>query len=54
MTELQTAMTMLSAKYPTVILRVNYPIHKGQPNPKHGMFHFACLNVKRHVATRED
>jgi hypothetical protein len=51
--ELATAMTMLSAKYPTCIQQVNYPIHKGQPNPKHGMFYFvgsiplACYDTEK-------
>jgi hypothetical protein len=50
MSELQNAMRMLSAKFPTVIMQVNYPIHKGKPNPAHGLFFFvgsipaACYN----------
>jgi hypothetical protein len=31
---------MLSGKFPTCIQQVNYPMHKGVPNPKHGMFYF--------------
>jgi len=40
MSELAHAMTMLAGKFSTAIQQVNYPIHKGQPNPKHGMFFF--------------
>ena len=40
MSEMQTALRMLQGKFPTVIQQVNYPIHKGQPNPKHGLFYF--------------
>lgn len=25
---------------PTCVQRVNYPVHKGQPNPHHGTFYF--------------
>jgi len=40
MSELQQAMRMLSGKFPTCIQQVDYPIHKGQPNPAHGKFFF--------------
>ncbi len=33
-------MRMLGSKFPTCIQQVNYPIHKGQANPKHGLFFF--------------
>jgi hypothetical protein len=39
--ELAQVANLLSGRFSTVILQVNYPIHKGQPNPKHGMFFFA-------------
>lgn len=32
---------LLSAELPTVVSQVNYPIHKGQPNPKHGKFYLS-------------
>lgn len=32
---------LLTAKFSTVILQVDHPIHKGQPNPSHGRFFFA-------------
>ena len=57
-------MRMLGSKFPTCIQQVNYPIHKGQPNPKHGMFFFvgsipaACYDhEKQHsffYATEQD
>ena len=40
MTEMQTAMRLLHGKFPTCIQQINYPIHKGQPNPAHGKFIF--------------
>ncbi len=53
MSELQSAMRFLSGTFPTCIQQVNYPIHKGQPNPAHGMFFFvgsipgACYDHER-------
>ena len=29
----------LLGRMPTAILRVDYPIHKGKPNPIHGKYH---------------
>lgn len=26
------------SKFPTCVQRINYPIHKGQPNPAHGKY----------------
>lgn len=52
MGEMQTALRMLSGKFPTCVQQVNYPIHKGRPNPKHGLFYFvgsipaACYDVE--------
>lgn len=41
MGELTQAIRMLSnANFPTGIRQIDYPIHKGAPNPKHGKFHF--------------
>ena len=40
MSEMQNAMRMLSGKFSTCIQQVNYPIHKGEPNPSHGRFFF--------------
>lgn len=37
--ELANAMRMLG-NLPTAIQQINYPIHKGQPNPAHGKFYF--------------
>ena len=28
------------SRYPTAIQRINYPIHKGKPNPAHGKYYF--------------
>ena len=52
MSEFQAAMGLLSAKLPTCVQQVNYPIHKGQPNPWHGKFYLvgtipgACYDVE--------
>lgn len=27
-------------QFPTAIMQINYPTHKGQPNPAHGKFFF--------------
>ena len=49
--ELGAAMRMLQGGFPTCIMQVDYPIHKGQPNPKHGKFYMvgsipgACYDV---------
>lgn len=40
MSEFGSAMRLLSGKFPTCIQQVNYPMHKGQPNPFHGTFFF--------------
>jgi len=51
--ELATAHYILSGKFSTAIQQVNYPIHKGQPNPAHGKFFFvgsipaACYDSER-------
>ena len=29
---------VISAKFSTAIQRINYPIHRGQPNPAHGKY----------------
>lgn len=42
MGELSSAMRMLQGDLPTCIQRVNYPIHKGKPNDKHGKYFFVC------------
>lgn len=38
--ELALAGSLLSSKFPTAIQQVNYPYHKGKPNPFHGKFYF--------------
>lgn len=40
MTEMQQAFRLLAGECSTGIQQVNYPIHKGLPNPKHGKFFF--------------
>lgn len=40
MSELQTAMRLLGGNFPTALQQINYPVHKGQPNPAHGKFIF--------------
>ena len=40
MSEMQTAMRFVQGTFPTCIQQVNYPLHKGRPNPKHGLFYF--------------
>lgn len=40
MGELAAAMKMLQGGFSTAIQQVNYPVHQGKPNPKHGMFFF--------------
>jgi hypothetical protein len=58
MSELQNAMRMLGGKFPTCIQQINYPIHKGQPNPAHGMFIFVgsipadCYDFERDASKR--
>ena len=64
MTEMQSALKMLSGKFSTCIQQINYPIHKGQPNPAHGKFMFvgsipgACINPEtgrsKHYTTEQD
>ena len=38
MNETQSALRMLAGEFPTCVQQVNYPIHKGKPNPAHGKF----------------
>jgi GH43 family beta-xylosidase len=44
--------------FSTAIQRIDYPIHKGAPNPYHGMYYFvgsvpaACIDIK--YATQEE
>ena len=38
MNEVASVMRMLG-RMPTAISRVDYPIHKGKPNPIHGKYH---------------
>ncbi len=38
--ELAAAHHILSGKFSTAIQQVNYPMHKGLPNPAHGKFFF--------------
>ena len=38
--ELIYAMKILKGGLPTAIQKVDYPIHKGLPNPKHGKYYF--------------
>jgi len=33
-------MRLTTGNFPTCIRRIDYPIHKGQPNPSHGKYHF--------------
>lgn len=41
MSELSSALRALSgARFSTAIQQVDYPIHRGQPNPAHGKFFF--------------
>ena len=40
MSEFSTAMRLTTGNFPTCIRRIDYPIHKGQPNPSHGKYHF--------------
>ena len=40
MGEMQSALSLLAGNLPCCIQRVNYPIHNGKPNPKHGKFRF--------------
>ena len=50
--ELAHAMRVLSAKKPTCILRIDYPIHHGKLNPAHGKYFFvgnipaACCDAR--------
>jgi hypothetical protein len=37
----RTLAALQSAKFPTAIQRIDYPIHQGKANPWHGMFYFA-------------
>lgn len=32
---------MTGAQFTTAVLRINYPMHQGKPNPAHGLFFFA-------------
>lgn len=38
--ELAYTMKILNAKFPTCTKQVDYPVHKGKPNPAHGKFYF--------------
>jgi hypothetical protein len=40
MSEMAQAMRMLQGGFSTALRQINYPMHKGQPNPAHGKFHF--------------
>ena len=40
MSELANAMRSLSGNFSTAIQRINYPMHKGAPNPAHGKYFF--------------
>ena len=40
MSEMVNALRMLAGNFSTAIQRVNYPMHKGKPNPFHGTYHF--------------
>ena len=64
MTDMQAAFRMLGAEFPTAIQRVDYPIHKGKPNPVHGKYIFVgripgnCYNLETkrslHYATEQE
>jgi hypothetical protein len=51
--DFQAAMQLLGAKLSTCVQRVDYPMHKGAPNPAHGKFFFVghipaeCYDVTR-------
>ncbi len=38
--ELARVSQFLSSKFSTAIMKINYPEHKGKPNPYHGKYHF--------------
>lgn len=40
MTELAQVGHLLGGKFSTAIQRINYPTHKGKPNPSHGKYYF--------------
>lgn len=52
MSEMMHALRLLRSEFPSAILRIDYPIHKGAPNPSHGKYHVvgrvpaACHGVK--------
>ena len=63
MSEFTSAMRMVNGgRFSTAIQRVDYPIQKGAPNPKHGMYFFvgsvpsACMadGRSRFYATESD
>jgi len=64
MTEMQGAMRLLRGGFPAAIQQIDYPIHKGAPNPAHGKYYFvgripgACYDLEkkrsRHYDTEAD
>jgi len=40
MSDMTAALRMLQGSFSTAIRQIDYPIHKGQPNPAHGKFTF--------------
>lgn len=56
--------SLLSAKFPTCVQRIDYPVHQGKPNPAHGKFFFvgsvpgACINEEtgrsKHYDTEQE
>lgn len=38
--ELSRAAALLKGGFPTCVQQVNYPVHQGKPNPRHGQFFF--------------
>lgn len=51
--ELAGAARILAGKFSACIQQVDYPIHKGQPNPCHGMFFFVGSDAALWQAFRD-
>lgn len=58
--ELGSAMQICTAKFPTCVQQINYPVHNGKPNPTHGKFIFvgsipgACYDRDKHSSLKYD
>ncbi len=60
MSEMSRALKMLSGNFSTAIQRINFPIHKGKPNPAHGKFYFVgsipagCYDFEKEASKKYD